>query len=90
MATDLRPTPARWAVLRAVADGDVWYDPQSFGDPAEIRWDGRKVTAVVNHMIAAGWVRLGTPTHPSVHARRPVEITDVGRTVLNAAGGHRD
>ena len=88
---DLYPTKARRELLGDVARRYVW---ASFlaGDHGEVytaTGDGgrQKVTARIEEMRRTGWVRVGGD---NPHARkRPYELTDAGRAVLDARGGQR-
>ena len=79
----LFPTKTRLALLRDVARNLVWGDD---GDVLAATGDGgrRKVTVQVADMCRAGWVRPGGLRGDR---RRPYELTDAGRAVLDADGG---
>ncbi len=89
MTATLKPTPARLALLQAVADGEVSVARQWGGGfeyrhrPAE--GPNRTVTKAAETLKAAGWIGEGRADGPSMYARRPVELTDAGRTVLDNA-----
>jgi hypothetical protein len=77
----LHATPTRLAILAAVRDGLV------VGDACH--WwhrDGRKVTAAIAAMQAAGWIEPATPPPAD---RVTARLTETGRTVLirNGMGG---
>lgn len=87
MATELHPTPTRLALLRDIADPAVEvYRKRDLDSDAIKSYCGfRVVTAMIAEFERAGWVRLGPADHPSIYARRPWELTDLGRQVLAAA-----
>lgn len=83
---ELYPTKARLALLQAIDDGAVRHHiPFRYGHFYD-EWGHRKVTARVNELYHAGWVRLAD-REPDVRWSRRWELTDAGRAVLEA---HRD
>jgi hypothetical protein len=89
VADGLYPTPTRLALLRDVADPETsvlehwsWRTDKRY---TEIRYpdgDRRQANARIEELRAAGWVRLGSPSHPSMYASRPWELTDAGRKLF--------
>lgn len=85
---DLRLTPRRLSLLRAVAAGEVRYWPswRPKSSPwSEVKTAGHvatRVTTRIQELEGAGLVRLGHRSHPSLMASRPWELTDAGRAVL--------
>lgn len=89
---DLKPTPARLALLQAVADGAVTEQYGIFPSADEAVWDrydapSRIVTGKARELYLAGWIRLGDKVHNSYKAPRLFEITEAGQAVLAAVGG---
>ena len=89
---DLRPTPARLALLQAVAEGGVtehygiWQSDTSAvwaHGPAGTR--RRTVTARADDLYRAGLIRLGDKIHAGYRSPRLFEITEAGYAVLAAA-----
>lgn len=90
MTTTLRPTPARIALLQAVADGKVWHYPAGNGSdwPTDrIEQDGRLALVRPSYL-------LGNIEHDQLVAHVPAgtnsarvrwELTEDGRAVLDAA-----
>lgn len=85
---DLKPTPARLDLLRAVAAGRV-SRTRALGD--DIDWSRRperKVSAVIGKLADAGWVRLHLDR--SSTRSHPWKLTDTGRAVLAAADTEKE
>jgi len=87
---DVNLTPARVAVLRAVADPTVRvYRSRDLGTfEAVSTWDqynrAKKVTAICDWLEKHGLIRTGPPSSPSLYARRSWEITEAGAETLAA------
>lgn len=86
---DIKLTPARADVLRAVSRGEVKHHRSWGHDPDEDVWrpatGGRKkVTAAVNHLQQAGLVVEGPAEHASMYAAKPWQITEAGEQWLEA------
>lgn len=87
--TDLKPTAARLALLRAIADpGVTVYTCREFasGKPMSV-WNlpdhsERLVTKRCADLAAAKLIEKGKASGPSWYARRPWEITEAGRAWL--------
>lgn len=81
---ELKPTPARLDLLRAVEAGQVAYSTASGNDFDRSRRPERMVNDRVRAMSDAGWIRL---RHEDEDTRwsRFWELTDTGRAVLAAA-----
>lgn len=88
--SDLKPTPTRIALLKAVAVTTVIHYRGTGHDPDYSVISGspdrRKVTAQMRQLESAGWVRLGSPEWPSYYAPRRWEITNAGKKVLEVPG----
>jgi hypothetical protein len=87
--TELKPTPARLALLRAVERGEVKRFRGWGHEPDSSEWippeaPRRRVTSAVDLMFSAGWVRLGPRSSPSYYSAAPWLLTDAGRAVLAA------
>lgn len=87
------PTKARLAVLAGVQRGEVqrhrrWmstkpdYDVWTPESGKAVR-----VTARVEELLRAGWIRRGPATGPSMYAPQVYEITGEGERVLTENGG---
>lgn len=91
--SDLYPTPSRVALLQSIDDGAVSEKYPMGPKPAWSELDNGpggspryvKVTAKVAEMKRAGWVELGSRSHPSMYAPRPWLLTDLGRSILDGA-----
>jgi hypothetical protein len=93
--SDLKLTPARLALLRAVERGEVaWY--RNFGhEPSSYDWDQpghrrRVVTAAAEKLFAAGLIAMGRTSSPSYYASRPVVVTRAGAELLAAQAAGDD
>ncbi len=91
---ELFPTKTRLALLQAATETrngrPVLYRCRDFTTGNTVAYlataDGdRLVTARVSEAITAGWLREGRAEELSMYARRPVELTDAGRAVLDTS-----
>lgn len=80
--TDVRPTPARLALLRSIASGNVYRSI----DNGRCYLDGRReVTAKMRDLAHAGWVALARVPEGErrrFHDHVQWELTDAGRALL--------
>jgi hypothetical protein len=83
--SDLYPTPSRLDLLRAVAAGEVFGSHHHKTMKWRVRWGQATVTSRVTELAVAGWVGVGASTGWSYYARKPYELTDAGRAVLDGA-----
>ena len=85
---ELFPTPARLALLRAVERNELTGYTFYGSSVIEIYWDaagaGGRVTASVEKMILAGWVKESS-RHP-VEKTLSYRLTEAGEKVLEEHG----
>lgn len=81
--TTLHPTPTRLALLAEVDNGKVWGGGISGEDfIRESDFQSRRVTARVNAMVAAGWLKLEPAAFGDYRPRR-WQLTGAGRAILD-------
>jgi hypothetical protein len=91
---DLKPTKARLELLQAIDNGAVTRVYPILPSPDYTEWDHgpgaggkryQKVTARVDELRQAGWVRVGDRIYDLYKSPRLYEVTDKGRAVLKEA-----
>lgn len=87
--TDLKLTPARAEILRAVAAGQVKHYRNWGKDPDEDCWSpsgygrGKRVTAAVDFLRQAKLIETGPAEHASMYAPKPWRLTEAGQRWLS-------
>lgn len=79
MSTDLRPTPARLALLQAVADGEAWWSINGFCVYAT-NLPGKQ-TRRMDALIAADWV---VKSDRRTRRGELYDLTTAGRQILDS------
>lgn len=84
----LYPTKTRLKLLGEVASSKVVWWPPSAGDAGWACWfsgegGDRKVTARMDEMEKAGWVRKDSAAYAGHRASQPYVLTGVGHEILS-------
>jgi len=85
---DVKLTPARLDVLKAVAAGQVKHYRNWGKDPDEDCWSpsghgrGKKVTAAIEFLRKEKLIEMGPAEHASMYAPKPWRLTEAGEEYL--------